>query len=141
MGFIGDAIGRVMGRNQEVANAQHAKNAEQREQTEKAKESALDKAGQAIGRINSQEDPNASVFGEMASDIAEAGGAIVDAAGATIEDAFSDAKAALDDAATELEKGAKNAAGTVGVIGKAVGGFFKGIFNSGVEGAKKAVDE
>ena len=142
MGFIGDAIGRIHSQNVEAKNAKKAGNEAQRELTEAAKEAAFEEVKDAAGKIFTQEGKEgSSVFGEMKEDIAKTGEAVLDAAEAAFEDAVSDIKTGLSDAGAEVKQVAKDAKGVAATVVKAVGGFFKGIFQNGVKGAEEAVSD
>ncbi|MBQ3641022.1 hypothetical protein II906_03740, partial [bacterium] len=115
---------------------------EQRSKTEEAKDTAFQEAKDAAGKILTQEgEAGSSVFGEMKEDLQKTGQAALDAAEAAFEDAASDVKAFVSDRGAEVAQVAKDAKGVVSTVAKAVGGFFKGIFQNGIKGAEEAVKE
>ena len=142
MGFIGDAIGKIHSQNVEAKNAKKAENAEKREETQTAKEAALNDVKDAAGKIFTQEgEAGSSVFGEIKEDVAKTGEAVLNAAEEAFEDAISDIKMGFSDVKADVKQVKDDAKGVVSTVAKAVRGFFKGIFANGIKGAEEAVKD
>ena len=141
MGFIGDAIGRIISRNQQETAEVKAQNAEDRANSEAAKDAAAEALGDAAGSIFVNDGSNSNILGELGENVGEVFDAAGDWFGAAVDDAWTDISSRAEDAWTA----GKNSLDALDEAGGAIlqigGEFVKGMFQSGVDAAEKKAGE
>ena len=143
MGFIGDAIGRIISRNQQETQEVKGQNAEDRAASEAAKDAAAEALGDAAGSIFVNDGSNSNILGELGENVGEAWDAAGDWFGAAVDDAWTDVSTKVEDGFATVKNtldaldeagGAVLEIGTAGI--KNVWNTVTGAFNEGAE--KKA---
>ena len=141
MGFIGDAIGRIVSRNQQETAEVKAQNAEDRANSEATKDAAAEALGDAAGSIFVNDGSNSNILGELGENVGEVFDAAGDWFGAAVDDAWTDISSRAEDAwatGKNTLEALDEAGGAILEMGAA---FVGGMFQSGVDAAEKKADE
>ena len=141
MGFIGDAIGRIVARNQQETAEVKAQNVEEREASEANKDAAAEALGDAAGSIFVNDGSNSNILGELGENVGEVWDAAGDYFGAAIDDAWTDVSTKVEDGVATVKntlEALDEAGGAVLEMGAA---FLGGMFQSGVDAAEEKAGE